>query len=66
MASETPHGGGRTERCERCCEETPHAVTVELRVESEPDGDPPFARRPYRVSSCRECGTESVHAIEEP
>ncbi len=65
MASDGLHGDGRTELCENCSRETPHTVTVELCVESTPDGDAPFARQPYRVSSCRECGAESTQPIDE-
>lgn len=65
MASDAPHSGGRTESCENCGRETPHTVTVELWVESTPDGDAPFARQPHRVSACRECGTETVQSLDE-
>ncbi|MCG1003924.1 MULTISPECIES: hypothetical protein [Halobacterium] len=65
MASDTPHNVGRTESCENCGMETPHTVTIELCVESTPDGDVPLARQPYRVSSCRKCGTDTVQPIDE-
>ncbi|UHH24708.1 DUF7835 family putative zinc beta-ribbon protein [Halobacterium noricense] len=65
MASEAPHSAGRTESCENCRGKTPHSVTIDLRVESTPEADAAFARQPYRVSACRECGTESVRAMDE-
>lgn len=65
MSSDGLHSDGRTESCGNCCRETPHTVTVELCVESTSDGESPFARQPYRVPSCRECGAESTQPIDE-
>jgi ribosomal protein L37E len=50
--------------CERCGEETRHAVTVELRSEAGEEalaaGTDVFAREPYRVAECDRCGTRQV------
>jgi len=44
------------ESCPNCGRETPHAVTVELRTESDGVANPSFSREPYRVTECRRCG----------
>ncbi|MGB9964974.1 hypothetical protein [Halobacterium hubeiense] len=61
MGSDAPGGDSRRETCENCCRETPHDVTVDLLVERAADSS--LARRPYRVSTCREFGAESRQAI---
>jgi hypothetical protein len=59
MAIERPPAGVH-ERCERCTVETLHEVRVEIRTESAAEENAQFSREPYRVSTCRECGSESV------
>lgn len=49
---------GMTEECEKCGRETPHEVSIELLTESTKEENAEFSREPYRVSTCRVCGTE--------
>ncbi|QLC33009.1 hypothetical protein EFA46_001885 [Halarchaeum sp. CBA1220] len=56
MASKTPRSDGMAESCESCGKETPHAVSVELKTESDKDENAEFSREPYRVAKCRVCG----------
>jgi len=51
--------GGVLERCDRCDGETPHDVRLEIRTESARSENAAFSREPYRVTSCRRCGSES-------
>jgi formate dehydrogenase assembly factor FdhD len=48
------------EVCQDCQDETPHSVSIELRVESDDPENAAFSREPYRVSTCSVCGTESI------
>jgi formate dehydrogenase assembly factor FdhD len=57
---EVDSGSEMFEECRDCHRETPHSVSVELRVESEKQENAVYSREPYRVSTCRVCGTESV------
>lgn len=50
---------GMTEECEECSRETPHEVSIELLTESTKEENAEFSREPYRVSTCRVCGTET-------
>jgi len=43
------------EFCERCEQETRHAVTIQLRVENANADKPKCSREPYRVSECLAC-----------
>jgi len=64
MASKSPSPfHGQTERCDDCERETEHAVDVEIRTESGKDENAEFSREPYRVATCRACGTESVQRM---
>lgn len=49
---------GMSETCARCGRETPHEVCIQLRTESRKQENAEFSREPYRVSTCRVCGTE--------
>ena len=60
MATEHLGPDGVHERCERCTGVTIHEVRVEIRTESTAEENAQFSREPYRVSVCRECGSESV------
>jgi hypothetical protein len=64
MASK-PTDAGRHERCEHCGRETPHAVRIELRTESTRERNAAFSREPYRVSQCRDCGTETARRMND-
>ncbi|MFB6125802.1 MAG: hypothetical protein ABEJ79_00670 [Halolamina sp.] len=48
------------ERCSNCGRETLHGITVEIRTESSKTENAEFSREPYRVATCRKCGTESA------
>ena len=50
--------GAMTEPCEACGRETSHDVSIELRTESRKRENAEFSREPYRVATCRLCGTE--------
>lgn len=47
------------ERCEKCEADTPHAVGIEVRTESENYG----GNQPYRVTCCCRCGHESDERV---
>lgn len=47
-----------TEYCQECDQETDHSVSVTLVTESDKERNAEFSREPYRVSECRECGSE--------
>lgn len=47
-----------TESCSRCGHETPHEVTIRLLTESRKQENAEFSREPYRVATCRVCGSE--------
>lgn len=49
---------GMSEECSDCGRETAHEVNIELRTESRKQENAEFSREPYRVSTCRVCGTE--------
>ena len=59
MTTTTPNTDVR-EFCEHCDEETPHAVQIELRVESTKTENQEFSREPYRVSTCATCESTST------
>ncbi len=50
--------GAMAEPCETCAHETVHDVSIELRTESQRQENAEFSREPYRVATCRICGTE--------
>jgi ribosomal protein L37E len=52
--------GGVRERCDRCGDETPHDVRLEIRTESAASENAVFSREPYRVAACRHCGDKST------
>ena len=58
--SKSPVHAHRTEYCEACADETPHAVRVELRTESGKRKNREFSREPYRVAVCEACGAEAT------
>jgi len=59
MSIRTDDGdGGMTEPCETCGRETSHDVSIELKTESQKRENAEFSREPYRVATCRACGTE--------
>ncbi|MFB6304761.1 MAG: hypothetical protein ABEH47_06315 [Haloferacaceae archaeon] len=60
MATQRPDPDGIREPCARCSGETVHEVHVEIRTESTAEENAQFSREPYRVSTCQECGSESV------
>lgn len=49
---------GMSEKCSQCGRETPHEVSIQLLTESRKQENAEFSREPYRVSTCRICGTE--------
>ncbi len=60
MAIRTDEGtGGMTEQCDVCGTETLHDVSIQLRTESRQAENAAFSREPYRLSTCRICGTET-------
>ncbi|MFC7227026.1 hypothetical protein N0B31_06395 [Salinirubellus salinus] len=52
--------GDVEEECAECGRPTPHAVAIEIRTESEKRENAAFSREPYRVATCRACGTEDA------
>jgi hypothetical protein len=66
MATDTPQPAGdhQTEHCSSCDQLTKHEVSVEIREESSDDSPTrKFSREPYRVTTCRVCGTETVQRM---
>lgn len=59
MATRNP-SEGLIEECATCGRETVHFVTVQIRTESGKQQNAEFSREPYRVSECRDCGSEDV------
>jgi ribosomal protein S14 len=58
--------GRREETCDDCGTETPHDVAIELRSDASGAGDrAKFAREPYRVTTCRECGREHARRMND-
>jgi len=57
-----PSGTSWTSRegCSDCGAQTPHAVAVEIRTESDDEENAAFSREPYRVTVCRVCGDETA------
>ncbi|MFT4883121.1 MAG: rRNA maturation protein Nop10 [Natronomonas sp.] len=49
---------GMAEKCSECGRETPHEVSIQLLTESRKEENAEFSREPYRVSTCRVCGSE--------
>ncbi|GAD53271.1 hypotheical conserved protein [Halarchaeum acidiphilum MH1-52-1] len=47
------------EACGNCGKETPHAVSVELKTESDKEENAEFSREPYRVAKCRVSGEKT-------
>jgi len=50
----------RSEECDECSRETPHEVSIRLRTESRKEENAEFSREPYRVTTCRVCGMETL------
>ena len=48
------------EECDECSRETPHEVSIQLLTESRKEKNAEFSREPYRVTTCRICGTETL------
>jgi len=48
------------EECDQCSRETPHEVSIQLLTESRKEKNAEFSREPYRVTTCRVCGTETL------
>lgn len=60
MAAQTQGDDTMAEQCHKCGRETPHHVVVQIRTESTKEENAEFSREPYRVSTCRVCGTEEA------
>lgn len=60
MATHPVEANTVRETCSACGGATTHRVRVEIRTESQREENAEFSREPYRVATCRTCGTESV------
>lgn len=49
-----------SEACDSCDQETSHAVSIEIRTESDKPQNREYSREPYRVSTCRVCGERTT------
>jgi hypothetical protein len=57
---------GQTEYCDDCERDTEHAVQIEIRQEGDPVEDAVgFSREPYRVTTCRACGSEKATRMND-
>ena len=57
MASTEEAVAAVTENCPTCGQETAHEVTLTILTESTKRENASFSREPYRVSTCRSCGS---------
>jgi hypothetical protein len=57
MASSEEAVAAVIEHCRSCGRETAHDVTLTILTESTKRENASFSREPYRVSTCRSCGT---------
>jgi hypothetical protein len=60
MAATTHTPNAMTETCSACDDDTPHDVRIEIRAESRKRENTQYSREPYRVTTCRHCGSEGV------
>lgn len=60
MATTPSSPDNTVEYCSQCGRETPHAVRVEIRTESQKPENAEFSREPYRVTRCVDCGAETT------
>ncbi|MFB6268890.1 MAG: hypothetical protein ABEH83_03040 [Halobacterium sp.] len=65
MATKTPGAEGLTEFCEACERETAHEATIELRTENDDVENAAFSREPYRIATCRSCGTTTARRMND-
>lgn len=63
MATQSSDLDGVNESCTECARDTLHKVRVELRTESSKKENAEFSREPYRVSTCMECGQETIQRM---
>ncbi|MFB6146785.1 MAG: hypothetical protein ABEJ08_03780 [Halobacteriaceae archaeon] len=63
--SEIQDGSETVEQCGDCGSKTPHAVSIELRTESEESERSQFSREPYRVAECQVCGDTTVQRMND-
>lgn len=54
-----------TEFCEDCQCETPHGVTIQLRIENADSEHAKCSREPYRVSECRRCESSTAQRMND-
>jgi hypothetical protein len=59
MGATKHQSNGINEECPECERETSHSVSLEILTESDKRENAQFSREPYRVSTCRICGTET-------
>lgn len=57
--------GDRREPCDRCEQDTPHKVRIEIRTESTESENAAYSREPYRVSICMACGEELITRMND-
>ena len=57
--------GAMAENCETCNGETPHEVGIRLLTESRKEKNAEFSREPYRVTTCRICGEETLTRMND-
>ncbi|WP_049970688.1 DUF7835 family putative zinc beta-ribbon protein [Haladaptatus cibarius] len=60
-----PDSSEMAERCDSCGNETPHAVSIEIRTENEGAKNSAFSREPYRISTCVVCGDETSQRMND-
>ena len=53
------------ENCETCDGETLHEVGIRLLTESRKNKNAEFSREPYRVTTCRICGEETLTRMND-
>jgi len=54
-----------TEECPTCGRETPHEVALRILTESTKRENAAFSREPYRVSTCRGCGSKTTTRMND-
>lgn len=64
-AGETDGVDDVIEWCDRCRDETAHAVAIHIRAESDEPENAAFSRQPYRRSQCLSCDEASLVRLND-
>ena len=65
MATQNHNFQAITESCDQCGRETPHEVSVQIRIERQKRENAEFSREPYRVTECQRCGNRESQRMND-